>query len=246
MIDMKYKNVVIVTGAAAGIGLAVAQKYLKEGFEVIGLDINRNDTVGFPIINCDISEEKKIDQAFLKIEELCESIKYLINCAGVFYKNERHEIKDMDLQEWNDIFQTNLTSIMHITKKALPYMKKADQDKAIVNISSDQAYYPRTKNSAYAVSKGGMVCFSKACAVEFLKYGIRVNVVSPASVKTNFIRNLAGDFEKMEAIYEKENDKMPLGIIAPEDVAESVYYFGSKLSRKITGQEMLINSGLYL
>lgn len=246
MTDTKYKNVVLITGASSGIGLASAQKYLKKGYTVIGLDKDTVSAVDFPVLYCDISDSQSIDRACEEIDALCESVKYLVNCAGIFYQSVRNKIQSMNLDEWNDVLRTNLTGMMLVTKKVLPYMRKTGGDKAIVNISSDQAYYPRPKNTAYMVSKGGIVCFSKACAVEFLEYGIRVNVVEPASVRTNFIKKFAGDLERMGMIYERENIKMPLGIIEPEDVAETIYYLGSEHSRKITGQEILINSGLYL
>lgn len=246
MTDTRFKNIVLVTGASSGIGLATARKYMKEGYTVWGLDKEESSDSGFPIICCDLSDSESIKHAFCEIGAHCESIKYLINCAGIFLWETRNEIRDMELNEWNAVLQTNLTGMMLVTKEAFPYLKQGDGDKAIINISSDQSSFPRRKNAAYAVSKGGVVTFSKACAVEMLEYGIRVNTVATASVRTNFIDKLAGDLETIKMIYERENARMPLGVIEPEDVAETIYHLGSDLSRKITGQEILINSGLYL
>lgn len=246
MTDMRFKNIVLVTGASSGIGLATAQKYLKEGYTVWGIDKDDSLDCSFPIIRCEVSDIESIRNAFCELAKHCESIKYLINCAGIFYRETRNEIQDMQLDEWNAVLQTNLTGMMLVIKEALPYLKQAEGDRAIVNISSDQTHFPRRKNAAYSVSKGGVNILSKACAVEMLEYGIRVNTVATASVRTNFISKLAEDFETMNKIYERESARMPLGIIESEDVAETIYYFGSERSRKITGQEILINSGLYL
>ena len=246
MTGTKLKNVVVITGVSSGIGLACARKYSGEGYTVIGLDERPAPDAAFPIFTCDISRSGELEQAVEKLDAVCESVKYLVNCAGIFFHSRRNKIEDMDPEEWDEVLRTNLTGTMLVTERLLPYMRRAGGDRAIVNLSSDQAHYPREKNAAYAVSKGGISCFSKACAVELLQYGIRVNVVSPASVKTDFILKLAGGPEKMEEIYVREDKKMPLGLIEPEHAAEAVYFFGSEKSCKITGQELMINGGLYL
>ncbi len=125
-------------------------------------------------------------------------------------------------------------------------MTAAQGDKAVVFISSDQAEHPRRKNSAYAVSKGGIETLTKVCAVEGAVYGVRVNCIKPASVHTNFIRKLADSEAHMAEIYKKAAQEMPFGLIEPEDIAESVFYLGSECAKCITGQSLLIDSGLYL
>ena len=125
---------------------------------------------------------------------------------------------------------------MLVTKYAIPLLKICTGDKAIINISSDQVKYPRPKNVSYSVSKSSIENFSKACAVEFLKDRIRVNVVKAASVRTNFIHKLSGTVSREIEIYHDENEKMPLGLIEPNDIAQMAYFLGSIMARKITGQ----------
>ena len=79
-----------------------------------------------------------------------------------------------------------------------------------------------------------------------MQYGIRVNAVAPASVKTNFINKLSNSKEKIEEIFRKQDEILPFGIIEAEDIANLVYYLGSDLASKITGQTILVDSGLYL
>lgn len=243
----EHKQAVVVTGALSGIGRAVAERYLSKGFLVIGLDRNESsEPVPFPTFVCDIGEEQQVAEAFSGIRRITDQLNYLVNAAGVFYVGERNLLEDMVLDNWTQTLQTNLTGPMLVIRHAVPLLRKARGDRAIVNISSDQAKYPRRKNSAYAVSKCGVESLTSVCAVELLTDRIRVNAVAPASVKTNFILDLAGSEKQMNEMYRKEEANMPYGLIEAEDVAETVYFLGSPQSSKITGQTLLIDSGKYL
>lgn len=245
MPDMFQSKNVVITGAASGIGKAVALKYLAQGHQVIGLDRQAADGP-YPILPCDISDENAVRQAFDQIGRRWGCIHYLINCAGVFFSGRRATIDEMDLKDWNDVLRINLTGTMLVTKAAIPLLKKADTDRAIVNISSDQAVHPREKNGAYAVSKSGIECLTRLCAAELLEARIRVNAVAPASVRSNFILELAGDEARMDAIYRKQDEKMPLGLIEADEIAEIVLFLGSDAAGKITGQVISVDSGSYL
>ena len=245
MTDLFQNNTVIVTGAASGIGKAVSLQYSKRGYQVIGLDINSTYS-DYPIIHCDIGSEKSVDQAFEQIKERCSSISYLINCAGIFFSGHRSDIEEMTLDDWNSVLQINLTGTMLVTKSSIPLLKKAHGDRGIVFVSSDQATHPRSKNSAYAVSKGGIETLTKLCAAELLDDKIRVNAVAPASVRSNFIQKLAHSKDHLEEIYRKQNERMPLGLIEADDIAEIVLFLGTESAKRITGQIMSIDSGLYL
>lgn len=241
------KKVVVVTGASSGIGKAVAELYANNGFCVCGIDISR--TSPSDIIDgyiCDITNEVDVERVISDIGKKYEYLNYVINCAGIFYDEERRLIEDMQLSEWEKVYKTNLTGCMILTRNVIPLLRLARGDKAIVNISSDQAVFPRRKNSAYAVTKAGIENFTKACAVELIEDRIRANCVLPASVRSNFISRMVKNEEELKEIYVRENEKMPLGIIEPEEVAELVYFLGSEKSSKITGQAILMDSGLYI
>ena len=241
------KKVVVVTGASSGIGKAVAELYANNGFCVCGIDISR--TAPSDIIDgyiCDITNEVDVERVISDIGKKYEYLNYVINCVGIFYDKERRLIEDMQLSEWEKVYKTNLTGCMILTRNVIPLLRLARGDKAIVNISSDQAIFPRRKNSAYAVTKAGIETFTKACAVELIEDRIRANCVLPASVRSNFISRMVKNEEELKEIYVRENEKMPLGIIEPEEVAELVYFLGSEKSSKITGQAILMDSGLYI
>ena len=241
------KKVVLVTGASSGIGKAVSDLYVENGYFVCGIDINPKDELGeIEGYICDVSSEDDVKRVFSKIYDKHRIVNYVINCAGIFYDRERSLIENMSVFEWENICKNNLTSNMIVTKNAIPFLRNAEGDKAIVNISSDQAIFPRKKSSAYAVTKAGIENFTRACAVELLASQIRVNCILPASVRSNFIKKMVNSEEELEKIYFKENEKMPLGVIEPREVAELVYFLGSEKSAKITGQSILMDSGLYI
>lgn len=240
-------KIVLISGSSSGIGLAVVKKFISKGYAVCGIDIKENlSNKGIAFYKCDISEESSVKKAFLQVYKEYPHINCLVNCAGVFYDKARYTIEHMELSEFERTISINLTGTMLITKYAIPLLKSASGGKAIVNISSDQAFYPRAQNSAYAVSKSGILTFSRACAAELLKDKIRVNAVQPGSVRTGFLRKPEFSSEDIDRIYEKENKRMPFGIIEPEEVAELIYFLGSEKSNKITGQCVMMNSGLYL
>ena len=245
MSDLSLNNHVVVTGTASGIGRAVATCYQERGFKVFGLDINPIDEE-YPILPCDISDELSVLNAFSTIEQTWSSINYLVNCAGVFFCKKRSRIEETCLDNWEKVLKVNLSGTMLVTKKAIPLLKRARGDRAIVNVSSDQVVHPRQKNGAYAVSKSGIDVLTRLCAAELLEDRIRVNAVAPASVRTHFIMDLAGDENAMAEIYRNQNEIMPLGLIEPAEVAELIVFLGSTASNRITGQVISMDSGLYL
>ena len=176
------KKVVIITGCSSGIGKSTVSKYIKEGFYVIGFDkCPCQEMDNFSYYQVNLTEEEEIKKVYQTIKSEGILINYLINCAGVFYCNERYEIADMNSQEWNSVLNNNLSSCMYVVKYAIPLFDTRE-DSAIVFVSSDQANMPRKKNGAYATSKGAINTFARACAVELVDKRIRANVVDAASV----------------------------------------------------------------
>lgn len=242
---MKKALLVVITGASGGIGKMTAAKYLSESYQVIGLDSEPIRTV-YPIVKCDISDESQIVGFAQYVREHFGAVQYLINCAGVFFCEGRYGIDHVPIDEWKRTLDINLTGTMMMTKHMLPLMRSASGDRAIVNLSSDQSAHPRERNAAYAVSKSGIDCLTRASARELRGDKIRVNAVAAASVRTDFIRRLALDEADRESIFCREDEKMPLGLIEPSDIAELCFFLGSPHSVRITGQTILVDSGLYL
>ncbi|WP_409967525.1 SDR family oxidoreductase [Bengtsoniella intestinalis] len=239
------KYTVVVTGAASGIGKATAEHYVALGYTVVGVDVEQI-TATYPILMCDIGDETSVKETFTTIAQEYGSIQYLINVAGIFTAGARGTIATANLGEWSQVLATNLLGSALVTKYAIPLLRQATGDRAIVNISSDQGIHPRVNNAPYAISKSGINCLTQLIAQELLPYQIRVNAVAPASVRTNFIRDIVQSSEHMAQLYEAQEQTMPLGLIEAEDVAVLIAFLASPQSRKITGQIIMMDSGLYI
>ena len=114
------KAVVVVTGSSSGIGRAVAVKYLQEGYVVCGLDNNvSNNKNHIDEYLCDVSNEEEVKIVFTKIQQKYGSVKYLINCAGIFFATSRTSIETMILSEWDRVIKNNLNSYIIVTKYAI-------------------------------------------------------------------------------------------------------------------------------
>lgn len=242
---MNKKRIALVTGVSSGIGEATAKLLQSQGIDVVGIDKNPCNINIRMFLQCDLTDIHQIEQAFSKMNKEINQLDILINVAGVFQVERRYAIESMDLQEWNAMITTNLNSVMLVTQKAIPFLK-LNKEAAIVNIASDQAFFPRSKNAAYSTTKAAIVNFTRSCAVELCKYGIRVNAIAPASVRTSFIDSLFDTKEKLDKVFKEQDDAMPLGLISPEDVAETVIFLANQQYGKITGQTIIIDGGLYL
>ena len=184
------QKVALVTGAARGIGLAVAKRFLAEGWCVALLDIEgellwnsiealaaAGDTLG---LHCDVSDAKAVASAVAEIERRFGRLDALVNNAGVAVFAPLLETSDDD---WKRVLEVNLTGPFLCTKAAAPLMREYGGG-AIVNITSISAVRASTLRSAYGTSKAGLAHLTKQLAVELASLGIRVNGVAPGPVET--------------------------------------------------------------
>ena len=245
MRDSKYNCRTVVTGASSGIGMETCKLLLSEGRHVVGVDKKPSTIISsyYEHYTCDIANSVSVERLFMR-EIGSAPIQYLVNCAGIFFYELRAKVEDLSLDEWRAVFETNVLGAVSVTRNCLPLMSGRG-DKAILFVSSDQVLHPRKNNSAYAASKGALEVFARACATELKEARVRVNTIEAASVETGFIERLAGGRDTMTELYRRENERMPFGIIQPIDVAHAISFLCSGRARKITGQTLLIDSGLY-
>jgi NAD(P)-dependent dehydrogenase (short-subunit alcohol dehydrogenase family) len=240
-----WHKVALVTGAARGIGLAVAKRFLAEGWRVALLDIlgdvleksvaGLNEADATLALTCDVSDTDAVASALAKIERRFGRLDALINNAGVAVFTPVMETSDAD---WERVLAVNLTGPFLCTKAAVPLMRKHGGG-AIVNITSISGLRASTLRSAYGTSKAGLAHLTKQLAVELAELGIRVNGVAPGPVDTAMAK--AVHSAEIRADY---HDAIPLNRYGlEEELAEAVYFLCSDRASYITGQILAVDGG---
>lgn len=243
-------KVAVVTGAASGIGEAVAKRLAGADFIVVILDINEagGKRVAADIqmrgrqalfVHLDVTREADVQEIFQKIISDHGRIDVLVNVAGGSL--HRQKIEDFPLDRWQAVIDLNLTSTF-LCCRAVVGLMKSQKSGTIVNISSDIGFSGDPSRSAYAAAKAAIVGFSKTLALELAPFGVRANVVAPGRIATPRVRATYSDSE-----WEAAAKRIPLGHAGePEDIAEAVAFLASDLSRHMTGQTLHINGGRIL
>lgn len=234
----------VVTGAAQGIGKAIAKALAEAGATVVVSDINGEGAKavaaeigqGARGVACDVTD---VDQVNAMLEDAAEdgAIDILVNNASIvpFIAWD-----DVDLAHWRQIVDTNLTSVFIASRKATDMMRAAGRKGTVLNIGSN-AFYAGTPNmAAYVAAKGGVVGFTRALATELGKDGIRVNAVMPGLTESDGVKvsphnEAFGFVEMLQA--------MP-GKGQPEDIAKAVAFLVSDDAGWMTGQCVNVDAGM--
>jgi NAD(P)-dependent dehydrogenase (short-subunit alcohol dehydrogenase family) len=238
-------KVALVTGAARGIGLSVAKRFLADGFCVALLDIDGESLAKSVMalarpdealaLTCDVADASQVALAFAGIERRFGRLDALVNNAGVAVFAPLMETSDAD---WSRVLAVNLTGPFLCTKAAVPLMRNHGGG-AIVNITSISGLRASTLRSAYGTSKAGLAHLTKQLAVELAELGIRVNGVAPGPVDTAMAK--AVHSAEIRADY---HDAIPLNRYGlEEELAEAVFFLCSDRASYITGQVLAVDGG---
>ena len=241
-------KVVIVTGAAKGIGLRIARAFGREEARVAVLDIDKPGLEALARelgdqalpLTCDVTAAEAVRAAVDAVVARWGRIDVLVNNAGGFARIRRtEEIPD---EEWEAIFRFNVGSAFLCTKAVLPLMRRQGKG-AIVNLSSIVGRGGAvTVSSHYAAAKAAILGFTRHLAREVAAEGIRVNAVAPGTVATERFRALRTP-EQVARIVEQT----PVGRVGePEEIADAVLFLASDAARYITGATLDVNGGLVM
>ena len=241
----------IVTGAATGIGRAIARAYAREGALVTINHLKRQDMAdslhdeiiqlggNALVFEADVTSEDEILQMVNATKERFGSVDILVNCAGI---QKFESLLSMELSTWNKIIETNLTACFLLIKACVPHMQEHGSG-CVVNISSVHEDLAAGGNTAYCVSKSGLKMLMKCSAEEFARFGIRVNNIAPGATATEMTAHVQRSPEQLNGL----NSRIPLGRIGqPEDIAELAVYLASPQAGYITGSTFMVDGGLHL
>jgi 3-oxoacyl-[acyl-carrier protein] reductase len=243
-------RVALVTGAASGIGLAIATQFVKDGFTTVMLDRSPNITAiaaGFGsevhAIVCDVSDEAAIHAAVDEVDARHGRCDVLVNNAGIHPKREggKFLIEQIPMAQWQEVIAINLTSSFVFCQRVMPLMRRHRWGR-IVNISSRGGRTASPVASAhYAATKAGLIGFTRIAALEGAVDGITANCVAPGPIESAMT---AGSSPEVRAAFARS---VPLGRYGdPEEIASAVAYFASDASSFITGAIFDINGGTYM
>ena len=251
MNKLKGKNVLITAGAQ-GIGKAITEHFIASGANVaihyfssktIALELKEtahSKNLKAEIIKADLTDENEAKIMVEKANEALNGIDILINNAGSLIA--RKSLGEIELDFWNKVMDVNLSSMLFVSRAALPYMSKSKHG-SIVNLASLAGRKGGHAGSlAYSTSKGAILTFTRALATELGPQGIRVNAVAPGLI-------LGTSFHKTHTTTESANKtiaEIPLQQAGDaHDVARAVVYLASEYDGFITGATLDINGGVY-
>jgi NAD(P)-dependent dehydrogenase (short-subunit alcohol dehydrogenase family) len=245
-IDYSLSNrVAVVTGAANGIGQAIALYFAKKGATIVCVDISNSvkeveqsikDLGGKAIsIVADLTDNAAIANVISVCESTFEKIDILVNCAGVVYLDDAENLSE---EAWDKTMAVNLKAPFMMAQAVGKTMIKNGGGK-IVNLASSGAVVAFDKHVAYCASKGGIVLMTKVMAIEWAEYNINVNAISPTIVMTALGKK-AWAGEKGENM----KKEIPTGrFCMPEEVAAMAAYLASDAADMVTGTNMVIDGG---
>jgi 3-oxoacyl-[acyl-carrier protein] reductase len=245
---MLRNDVALVTGASRGIGRAIAMALGQQGAKVVGTATREDGAAAITqalqaasVTGCgmalDVRDTAAIEALVAAVEKQFGAPTILVNNAAVTRDNLLMRMKD---EEWQEILDTNLSSVYRMSKAVVRGMMKARRGR-IINISSVVGLTGNPGQANYAAAKAGLLGFSKSLAREIGSRNITVNVVAPGFIDTDMTRTLPAEIK--EAMLKQ----IALGRLGtPEDVAAAVVFLASPAAAYITGETLNVNGGLYM
>ena len=220
----------IVTGAAQGIGYAIARRFSAEGARVAIVDVDLDgaqraaDEIGGSAIavGADVARADEVNRAFAEVVDRSGGVDILVNNAGIVGTDR--PVRDLEEADWNRVLDINLKGTFLCSRAAVRHMipKRAG---VIVSLASISGKEGNANMAPYSVSKAGVICFTKTLAKEVLSEGIRVNCVAPALIDTPILQGM--ERERVDFL----TSKIPLGRLGrPEEVAATILFLASEES----------------
>ncbi len=246
-----HNTVAIVTGAASGIGFAVAERLAERGVRVVIADIHGAQTSADRLaarglsalgVELDVSAPDQVTPILQQIEERLGCINVLVNNAGIYSSLEPKPFEQLTLEDWRRVFDVNVLGVFLMCQAVLPAFKRVGAGR-IVNISSGVAFKGNPWMAHYVASKGAVVSFTRALATELGRHQILVNSVAPGFTLSE---GVLGNPKLVEGVKEPSlRNRVLARDMVPADVVGAVEFFAGPHAGFITGQTLVVDGGAY-
>ncbi|MFI9291663.1 SDR family NAD(P)-dependent oxidoreductase [Streptomyces gardneri] len=226
----------LITGAAGGIGRAVAARFVADGYRVVGVDTTDPELSGVTYQHADVTDPADVEAAVRVAEAESGSVDALVTCVGI---TEGRPLHQTTTEEWNAVMTTNLSSVFLCARAVLPGMLAAGRG-AVITVGSVLHRTAAPGLPAYAASKGAIAALTRQLAVDYGHHGLHFVTVSPGWVRTPATESrLDGDRD-----LERLRDSNPLrALCTPEQIANTVAFAASADGAMLTGTELVLDAG---
>ncbi len=233
-------RVVVVTGAASGIGFATAERFRALGDTVFGLDIATSVPEGVTFVECDVADKAAVDAAIARCAE-AGGIDVLANVAGIVQFGRFETVTE---EVFDRVQAVDVRGPFFLVQAALPHLRASRG--CVVNVSSVAGRVPQPYAAAYAVAKGGLTQLTRSLALELSPDGIRVNAVCPGTVDTPLVAKVAETYpaDLDPRVSDRLLAMLPGGASTPDEIASTVVYLASADARMMTGAVVAHDGGM--
>lgn len=239
-------RVALITGAAGTMGAAAARRLAADGYRIALLDIAKDQLQpiladlghGAHAVSADITDSSVCDRAVSEVENVLGPIDILVNNAGIL---SNHKAADTTPEEWRRVLSVNLDGAFYLSRRALPGMKSRRFGRIVNVCSLAMKSGGLTAGTAYTASKGALAALTFSLAREAAPFGVTVNAISPAYVRTPMVTEQLTEAQRQALLAQ-----IPVGrFCEPEEFAHCVAFLVSPLSGFITGEILDLNGGLH-